>query len=114
MDEDWSTKKKTSVCCVTVMKRCCVYLMRFDGSGQLWRQEDIRILGRVVQVHQDSAPCIRMVQGVIDMSATRLTFFFLVGGFTADMDKGVVLPRAQVDHICTGARRGKKINNISL
>lgn len=89
------------------MKLCHSYLVRFDGPGQLWRQKDVWVFGPVVQVHQDSALCIRMVQEVVDVSASRLTVFFLVSGFIADAGNGVALPQTQVDHICTeGGNKG--------
>lgn len=95
--------------------------MRFDYSRQLRRQENVVLCIWMVQVDQHPALGVRSVEGVVDMRAARLALYFLVGGLAADVNNGVVLARAQIDHVCTervgGGRDeerggGKKKGNI--
>lgn len=80
--------------------------MRFDGSGQLRRQEDVvLLLRRVVDVDQHPALGVRAVEGVVGVSAARLALLRL-GGLAAD--DGVVLAGAQVDHICGAFGEGEE------
>lgn len=74
--------------------------MRFDCPRQLRRQENILLCRWMVQVDQDPTLAVRSVKGVVGVSPARLALFFLVGGLAADVDNGVVLARAQIDHIC--------------
>lgn len=79
--------------------------MRFDGSGQLRRQENVLLLRRVVHVDQHPALGVWVVEGVVSVSGARLALFCL-GGLAAD--DGVVLAGAQMDHICGAFREGEE------
>lgn len=76
------------------------YLVRFDCSRKLMRQENVLLCGWMVQVDQNPSLGVRSVEGVVGVRPTRLALLFLVGGLAADVDDGVVLARAQIDHIC--------------
>lgn len=82
--------------------------MRFDCSGQLRRQENVRLAGRVVHVDQHPALGIGLVKGIVGVRAARLALFFLLSGLAADVDDVVILARAQIDHICGRGRGGDK------
>lgn len=77
--------------------------MRFHCSGQLRRQEEVFLCSRMVQVDQHPPPGVRLVEGVVDVGAARLAFFFLSCRL-ANMDDGVVLAGAQIYDICAGQR----------
>ena len=86
--------------------------MRFDYSRQLGRQENVLLCIWMVQVDQHPALGVRLVEGVIGVRAARLALFFLVGGLAADVSDGVVLARAQIDHVCTErAREEEEMRN---
>lgn len=62
-------------------------------------------------VHVDQYPAlgVRTVEGVIDVSATRLALFLLIGGLAADKSDGVVFARAQIDHVCREKAREEEM-----
>lgn len=80
------------------------YLVRFDCSGQLRRQENVLLSGWVVQVDQDPAFGVRLVKGVVCVRAARLALFDLLGGLGADVDDWVVLGGAKIDQVCKEER----------
>lgn len=88
------------------------YLVRFDCSSQLRGQEDVSVRGRVIHVDQHSARGVRPVQGVVDVRAARLALLVLVGGLAADVDDGVVLGRAHVDHVWRGRGDREQIRGL--
>lgn len=74
--------------------------MRFDGSGQLRQQENVLLLGRMVQVDQHPALGVRTVQGVVGVCAARLALLALLTPGRPSAGERVVLAGAQTDHIC--------------
>lgn len=68
-----------------------LYLMRFDDSGQLRGEEQVCLLGWVVQVDQDTPLGVRLVHSVVCMGAGRLgcrrpvLLLLLIGGLAADL-----------------------------
>lgn len=87
------------------MARRCGYLVRFDGSGQLRQQENVLLLGRMVQVDQHPALGVRAVEGVVGVCAARLAL--LSPGRPAAGER-VVLAGAQADRICGAFGEGEE------
>lgn len=77
------------------------YLVGFDGSGELRRQEDVLLLGRMVDVDQHPALGVWAVEGIVGVRAARLALRCLAASHR------VVLAGAQMDHICGAIREGE-------
>lgn len=91
--------------CKRMKARWCRYLVRFDGSGQLRQQENVLLLGRMVQVDQHPALGVRVVEGVIGVCAARLA---LLSSGRPSAGERVVLAGAQTDHICGAFGEGEE------
>lgn len=81
------------------------YLVRFDSLGQLWREINVLLLRRVVDINQHAALGVRQVQSIVDVRSTALlcaggaTVILLIARLTAYL-QGVLVPRAEFNYIC--------------
>lgn len=81
-----------------------LYLMRFDSPGQLWGQENVFLLCRVIDINQHSTLNIRQVQIIVDVCSTALlcpmgTIRIFISRLTAYL-QGVFVPRTELNYIC--------------
>lgn len=88
--------------------RRCRYLVRFDGFGQLRQQENVLLLGRMVQVDQHPALGVRAVEGVVGVCAAGLALLALLSPGRPSAGERVVLAGAQRDHICGAFGEGEE------
>lgn len=88
-----------------MMARRCRYLVRFDGSGQLRQQENVLLLGRMVQVDQHPALGVRAVEGVVGVCAARLA---LLSPGRPSAGERLLLAGAQTDRICGAFGEGEE------
>lgn len=79
--------------------------MGLDCACKLRREEEVLLIGWVVDVDKDAAQRIRLVQVVVDVGPTALLspggILLLVGRLAAD-PLGIIVARAQLDHIWAG------------
>lgn len=78
--------------------------MRFDSPGQLWGQENVFLLCRVIDINQHSTLNIRQVQIIVDVCSTALlcpmgTIRIFISRLT-DYLQGVFVPRTELNYIC--------------
>ncbi len=68
----------------------------------------------MVQVDQHPALAVWLVKGVIGVCAAWLALFFFIGGLAADMDNGVILAWAQINHICAKGMSKRREQKLTL
>lgn len=81
----------------------CVYLVRFDGTGELWGEKQVFLVSRVIDVDYHPSLGVRLIEDIVHM---RPAAFFRAGGdravfiivFLAAYPY-VFIPGAQLNHI---------------